>query len=236
MNFSLDTNIILGIVNTRDRIHETSIVLMKDRRKEKLFLCNSALKESHNVLRNKINEVMVEIIGVFREIYQDINIGSIESQALIIEQFKKIKTKKPGLTNFLDLVFHEVSLFLKEHDIENLPLFLSQLSINLSASIVPKIDELNPDFEIISLNLDHLGKVKKSLSEIHFKDTNDERIFQELMTNLNNVKPIEFFLDDLDFANKCRKGFGNIANDMGFETGAFSCKLLRDYSSKLIPK
>jgi len=99
-------------------------------------------------------------------------------------------------------------LFLKEHEAEDLPSFLSQLSINLSASIVLKIEELHPDFEIISLDLGHLSDIKKSLAEIHFKDTNDERIFQELMTNLDDIKPIEFFLDDSDFAKKCMKGFG----------------------------
>ncbi len=159
----------------------------------------------------------------------DANIDSIESQARIIELFKKIKINKPGITNFLDLVFHEIMLFLKEHNAEDIPSFLSQLSINLSAAIVLKIEELHPDFEIISLDFDHLGDIKKSLAEIHFKDTNDERIFQELMTNLKDIKPIEFFLDDLDFAKKCMKGFGKIANDMGFENEAFSSKLLRDH-------
>jgi len=182
MNFSLDTNIILGIVNTRDRLHEVSIALMRDKRKEPLILCNSAIKESHNVLRNKINEIMVEIIGFFRDIYQDPNIGSIDSQALIIEKFKKIKTIKPGLANFLDLVFHEISLFLKEHDIEGLPSFLSQLSINLSGSIIKKIDEIHP---------------------------------------------IEFFLNDREFAKNCKKGFANISNDLGFKKEAFSCRLLK---------
>ena len=230
MNFSLDTNIILGIVNTRDRLHEVSITLMRDKRKEPLILCNSAIKESHNVLRNKINEIMVEIIGFFRDIYQNPNIGSIDSQALIIEKFKKIKTIKPGLANFLDLVFHEISIFLKEHDIESLPSFLSQLSINLSGSIIKKIDEIHPDFEIIDLDLNHLSNVKKSLADIHFKDTNDERIFQELMTNLDEIKPIEFFLEDKEFAKNCKKGFANISNDLGFEKEAFSCRLLNGHN------
>lgn len=230
MNFSLDTNIILGVVNTKDRLHDISIALMKDKRNEQLILCNSAIKESHNVLRNKINEVMVEIIELFRYIYQKPNIGSIDSQALIIEQFKKIKAAKPRLANFLDLVFHEISLFLKENDIESLPSFLSQLSVNFSGSIIRKIDEIHPDFEILFLNLDNLSKVKKSLADIHFKDTNDERIFQELMTNLEEIKPLEFFLDDTDFANKCRKGFANIANSMIFGNDAFSCRLLKDYN------
>lgn len=107
---------------------------------------------------------------------------------------------------------------------------MSQLSINFSGSIIRKIDEIHPDFEILFLNLDNLSKVKKSLADIHFKDTNDERIFQELMTNLEEIKPLEFFLDDTDFANKCRKGFANIANSMIFGNDAFSCRLLKDYN------
>ncbi len=65
--------------------------------------------------------------------------------------------------------------------------------------------------------------MKRSLADIHFKDTNDGRIFQELMTNLEDIKPIEFFLDDRDFAKKCNVGFTNIANDMEFNESDFSC-------------
>lgn len=114
MNFSLDTNIILGIVNTRDRLHDVSIALIRDKRKESLILCNSAIKESHNVLRNKINEIMVEIIGFFRDIYQDPNIGSIDSQALIIEKFKKIKTIKQDLQIFLNWCSMKSLFFLRK--------------------------------------------------------------------------------------------------------------------------
>lgn len=61
MNFSLDTNMIIGVVNTKDRLHEISINLMRERQNEQLFLCLSALKESTTVLRTKINDVFVEI-------------------------------------------------------------------------------------------------------------------------------------------------------------------------------
>jgi len=177
-----------------------------DKRNEQLFLCHSAIKESHNVLRNKINEVMVDIIRFLPDIYQSSSISTMDSQAFLIDQFKNLKAAKPGLTNFLNLVYHEISIFLKDNEIDDLPDFLSELSLNLSNSIIFKIEETHQDFEILFLNHDRLNNVKKSLAEIHFKDTNDGRIFQELMTNLEDIKPIEFFLDDRDFAKKCDLG------------------------------
>ena len=228
MNFSIDTNIIIGLINSKDRLHEPSMDLMNDKRNDQLFLCNSALKESHNVLRNKINEIMAEIIRLLPDIYHISKISTFDSQYLLIEQFKKMKIAKPGLANFLDLVFHKTSLFLRENEIDGLPTFLSELSINLSGSIFLKIEELYPDCEIIFLNLDRLKDVKKSLTEVYFKDTNDDRIFQELMTNLEDIKPIEFILDDRDFAKKSMKGFENIAHDLGFADSDFTAKLLSD--------
>ena len=227
MNFSIDTNIILGIANNGDRIHEKSVVLINDKRNEQLFLCKSAIKESHNVFRNRINEVVVEIFKFFPDIYHKPSLSSLDSQAIIIENFKKMKREKPGISNFLNLVFHEISLFLKDNDMEGLPTFLSELSLNLSRSILLKIDEIHQNFEIIKLKSENLSGVKKSLAEIHFKDSYDERIFLELMTNLYEVKPIEFFLDDREFARNCKTGFSNISSNLGFEMNAFSCKSLK---------
>ena len=227
MNFSLDTNIILGIANNGDRIHEMSVVLIKDKRDEQLFLCKSAIKESHNVLRNRINEVVVEIFKFFPDIYHKPALNSLDSQAIIIENFKKMKREKPGISNFLNLVFHELSLFLKDNDMEGLPAFLSELSLNLSRSILLKIGEIHKNFEIITLKSKNLSGIKKALAEIHFKDSYDERIFLELITNLYEIKPIEFFLADREFARNCKKGLSNIVSNMGFEMNAFSCKLLK---------
>ncbi len=42
MNFSIDTNIIIGLINSKDRLHEPSMNLMNDKRNDQLFLCNSA--------------------------------------------------------------------------------------------------------------------------------------------------------------------------------------------------
>ncbi len=70
MNFSLDTNIIIGVVNTQDRLHKISINLMRDKQNEQLFLCLSALKEATTVLRAKINEIFAEIFQFLPDLSQ----------------------------------------------------------------------------------------------------------------------------------------------------------------------
>lgn len=62
MNFSLDTNIVIGVVNNKDKLHDISINLLKEKQTDHLLLCFTVLKESQTVLRNRINEIMVEII------------------------------------------------------------------------------------------------------------------------------------------------------------------------------
>ena len=66
----------------------------------------------------------------------------------------------------------------------------------------------------------------KKIIEIHFKDNYDEQIFKELMTNLFKVKPIEFFSNDKEFADKSTIGFAEIAKIFMFDETAFSFVLL----------
>ncbi len=84
----------------------------------------------------------------------------------------------------------------------------------------------------ISLNFKTLSNVKQSTKDIYFKDTYDERIFQELMTNLAEIMPIEFFSDDTEFKEKSEIGYTKITNDLGFDKQAFSFKSLEKYNSK----
>jgi replicative DNA helicase len=80
--------------------------------------------------------------------------------------------------------------------------------------------------KIIALNKDSLSDVKKSLVEIDFKDTNDLLIFQEIMTNLNDIKPIEFFSNDQEFSKKSILGYAEIVKNLISDNQAFSFVLL----------
>lgn len=233
MNFSIDTNVIIGIVNNKDRLNDISLNLMKDKQNEKLLICQTALKESQTVFLNRINEIMVEIIQFLPKFFQNKKMSSLESQILLIEIFKELKIRKPELTNFLDLVYHEILIFLqKGHDIKKTPSFLSQLALQYSNFTIPKLENIHSIDGLIRLNFKTLSNVKQSTKDIYFKDTYDERIFQELMTNLTGIMPIEFFSDDKEFKEKSNIGYAKIINDLGFDKQAFACESLEKYNIK----
>jgi hypothetical protein len=227
MNFSIDSNVVIGVVNYKDRLHEKSISLMKDKQNEKLFICLTVLKESQTVFRNKINQVIVEIIQ-FLPFFKTNKFSSMDFQAKMIENFREMKSKKPELTNFLDFIYDEIQVFLKDNKIDKLPSFLSTVSIKYSKYLPQKINQIHSNSEVLILDKKQLDIVKKATIEIHFKDTNDERIFQELMTNLCLIKPIDFYLDDAEFAKKIDEAYLNLDETLGFENDAFSCNLLKD--------
>lgn len=147
----------------------------------------------------------------------------IDLHKLLIDIFKQIKDKKPELNNFLNLVYEEIIGFLKNNSIDKLPLLFSQLSIKYSRNAIDKeIKEIHSFYDIINLESENLSGVKKGLVDVHFKDNMDDQIFKELMTNLFEVKPITFFSNDKEFADKCKKGYAEIAKIFMFEDGAFS--------------
>lgn len=222
MNFSLDTNIVIGLVNSKDRLHNTSINLMKEKENDLLFICEGVLLESQTLLRNKINEIMTQIIQYLPDFLEITKLGSVNLHSLILEIIKKIRDAKPGLENFLDLVHNQILLFLDDHPIDKLPSFLSELSMRYTKpSIQKKIEEIHSIFKILSLNQKALHDIKKSLAGIYFKDTNDERIFLEIISNLNEINPIELYSNDNEFRKKCEMGYENIKNDLKFDNQAF---------------
>lgn len=229
MNFSVDTNIIIGVVNPSDRLHEISINLMEQKKTEQLFLCLSALKESTTVLRTKITDVFVKIFQLIPDFSKISKLDVYDLHSFIFHIFKQIKDEKPVLENFLKLVYEEIIIFLKNNSVDKLPALLSQLSIRYSRSSIEKrIGEIHYISEIITLKSDNLSGVKKGLVDVHFKDNMDDQIFKELMTNLFGVKPIDFFSDDEEFAKKSKKGYVEIAKIFLFEDGAFSFVLIKD--------
>ncbi len=229
MNFSIDTNVIIGIINHKDRLHEISLNLMKDKQNEKLFICTTALKESQTLFKNRINEIMVEIIQFLPEFFSEKK-SFLESHIFLIEIFKELKNQKPESANFLSLVFDEIFTFIqKERDVEKIPSFLSQLALKYSNGAIPKLESIHSVEKAINLNLKNLSNVKQLIKDIYFKNANDERIFQELMTNLNEVQPIEFFSDDNEFIKKSTIGYEKISNDLKYSKNLFSCKLLQEY-------
>jgi len=225
MYFSIDSNIIIGVANTRDRLHEKSIRLMKDKQNDELIICMTALKESQNVFRNKINQIMVEIIQFLPNFQKKMTLMEAQEQIIII--FRNLESEKPEASNFLKLVYAEILDFLKENNSEKLPSFLSKLALEFSNSLIYKIEQIH-DFEVIMLNRKNLEDVKKSTVGVYFKDNNDEKIFQEFMTNLVKKNPLGFFSDDKEFIKNIKKSYLIYLDILGYKNESFSCHLLED--------
>lgn len=225
MYFSIDSNIIIGVANTRDRLHEKSIRLMKDKQNDELIICMTALKESQNIFRNKINQIMVEIIQFLPNFQKKMTLMEAQEQIIII--FRNLESEKPEASNFLKLVYAEILDFLKENNSEKLPSFLSKLALEFSNSLIYKIEQIH-DFEVIMLNRKNLEDVKKSTVGVYFKDNNDEKIFQEFMTNLVKKNPLGFFSDDKEFIKNIKKSYLIYLDILGYKNESFSCHLLED--------
>lgn len=225
MYFSIDSNIIIGVANTRDRLHEKSIRLMKDKQNDELIICMTALKESQNVFRNKINQIMVEIIQFLPNFQKKMTLMEAQEQIIII--FRNLESEKPEASNFLKLVYAEILDFLKENNSEKLPSFLSKLALEFSNSLIYKMEQIH-DFEVIMLNRKNLEDVKKSTVGVYFKDNNDEKIFQEFMTNLVKKNPLGFFSDDKEFIKNIKKSYLIYLDILGYKNESFSCHLLED--------
>ncbi|ETA67372.1 hypothetical protein MettiDRAFT_0793 [Methanolobus tindarius DSM 2278] len=228
MNYSIDSNILIALINPKDRLHKRAISIMKNGRNDYIILCSTVLSESQNLFRNRINQIIVEIIQ-FLPNFQNKKMSQMEYQEQLIISFKKIKSSNPGISNFLDLVYNEILKFLKDNDSHMLPAFLSQLAINYSQSLYKKLDDMHSnDGKIILLNHNHLKAVKEATIGTYFKDPNDERIFFELMTNLLDIVPINFYTGDSEFVKKINKSYPSCLVYFKLNDNSFSCCLVKD--------
>ncbi|WP_292463442.1 hypothetical protein [Methanolobus sp.] len=228
MNFSIDSNILVASVNSKDRLHHKSIMIFKEREDGKFFLSSTVLTESQNLFRNRINQVVVEIIRLLPN-FQNKRLNRMEYQEHLITSFRQIKSENPGISNFLDLVYDEVNDFLKDNDSFKLPSFLSELSVKHSQSLYKRIDEIYPNSgSLVVLNHKHLKAVKEVTLDTYFKDMNDERIFHELMTNLPDIAPIHFYTGDSEFVKKINKSYSRCAKLFELEDDSFICVLVKN--------
>ncbi|QLC50605.1 hypothetical protein HWN40_10380 [Methanolobus zinderi] len=227
MNFSIDSNIIIGLANPKDRLHKKCLILFKDRRHDELFLCSTALKESENNFKNKINQTIVKLLKEILPIFNNTKMTKFEYQDKLVQAFKKVKSSNPGISNFLDLVYDEVVDFLQENNRDALPTFLAELGERYSQSLFKRLDQhISEEISILGLDHEHLSGIKEKTTSVYFKDTNDEKIYRELMTNLPKLEPVDFYTADREFAKKINQSYMDCLKYFGYEDGSFSCILL----------
>jgi len=228
MKFSIDSNVILGLANSEDRLHTMSIILMESRQKDDLYLCSAALKESQRTFKAKIDQIIVEVIPRLSPLVTNKKMSQMERQKHLLEAFTELKTNRPKLVNFIDLFYKDVDLFIKDNGVDGIFNFLSEIGLKYSQSLYKKMEAIHPaQINILHANPKHLKNIKENIAGTYFKDANDERIFLELITNLPSVKPVVFYTDDREFIKKIKQCCPDCIKYFGFNNDSFSYNLLK---------
>ena len=225
---SMDTNIIIGILNPRDRLHKKSLKLIEE--KNNWVIPGSIIVEIKRVLRRKINYVILKIMPKIIELsnFSDL----IEIKTNLLSFFTDAINKDPSRANFYKLVYAKIDAYISRKRVIDPELFsfLSTLGDNMARVIEP---ELGKYIRYKKLKIDLrkeeqrelLKEIKKILiAKIIFKDPDDENIFFELMIHLKRYKPLTFFTDDNEFIETGNKSFDLLVRELNFEKKWFTIK------------
>lgn len=212
MPFSLDTNLILGLLSENDRLHKESDRVFKifhfNRREP--FVCSlSALKETKRTLLTKINKVLVDLYPVIPKLIKISDSSSPKFTATFLGMLNALNKKNPSYSNFYKLVYKETMDFLKEGKTKDIPNFFSALAMELSGSVEWGLEERAPEAEIIGIKYNHMDEVMKIIGvlaeeKIRFKDSSDGEIFYEIVVYSKELSRIIFLSDDRAFIDKAR--------------------------------
>jgi hypothetical protein len=233
--FSFDTNLIIGLVNEQDRLHDISAKLFDHYhlKCKEIFACTfTALKETKKTLLNKLDAVIVDILPVLPKLLQIHNPNSIDFQTALIERFHELRTKKPNLDNFYKLLYELILEFFKDGgEVERIFSFLSELALEFSLSVEFKLYKKAPEGGITALMPQDFSDLMKLLAllakeQIRFSDPTDGEIFYEIVINSKDI-PLIFISDDEDFVKNAKKS-GAVLTALNYDVSRFSFLHIKD--------
>lgn len=222
---SMDTNIVIGLLNEMDRLHEKSLKLVEE--KNKWVVPRSVIKETKTTLKKKLNEVFAEIFPEIKRIarIQD----HIKLREELLKFFKDLSKENPYLKNFYWLVYRKIDGYIARRRIldSRMLLYLSELGENMSRIVEPALRSYI-EYEIMNKSIsleekmDIIERIEKILErKIRFKDKNDRSIFFEIMINIRKYKPLTFYTDDDEFLKKGKRAYENIVREKMFQESWF---------------
>lgn len=237
MFVSIDSNITVGIINTKDRLHKDSLRVIEIIKKgsHDLILSQASVKETSRLFLNNINNVIVRLIKIIPDLLEIEDSTSIEFNELLLKKIKELK-KKGVNSNFCDLMYSEIQSFLKKNPVKKLPNFLSGYAIYLTSSIDKEIKKITGiDFQIVGPRNDignRLDETTRKLVDVRFKDKSDERIFYEIVFNLDIISPVNFVSDDKEAIKKSNKAKAILDDDTEFSKFSYTFLELNDFLKK----
>lgn len=208
MPFSFDTNLVIGLVNETDRLHQESeriFHLFYFNRKEQFVCSLIVLKETIKVSKTKINKSLVDMYPIIPKLLEISDSSAPEFQAALLGKINELKKRYPNYSNFYNWIYKlTMDFFKKGGEIKRLPNFFSELEIDLSKFIVYELSKRAPEWRIIGVKEEHWEEVMKIMlalakERIQFKDSTDGEIFYEMVLRSKEFSYIIFISDDEEF-------------------------------------
>jgi len=218
--FSFDTNLIIALVNDKDRLHKSSMNIIQNESYD-CVLCKSAIKESKKIAREKIARAVANSLEIIVDIQRIKNKDKIEKE--LKKSFKKLMRKDPSLTNFYMFLLEKIIEYVTKFGIRFLPRYLSNLSDNMVRTFEIELGKII-EYDIIGIKysnkneLSLLSDVKECIAPVRFKDAMDFVIFCELVFNLSKKNLIDFYTDDKEFSKKGRKAFSLLEKNLAYDS------------------
>lgn len=219
-HFSLDTNLIIALVNDKDRLHSSSMKIILNNPHD-CVLCESAIKESKKIAREKIARAVANSLEIIVDVQTIKNQDRIEKE--LKKSFQKLTKKDPGLKNFYTFLLDKIIEYIQKFGTRFLPRYLSSLSDNIVRTFEIELKKiLEYDYIRINFNVKKeialFSDVKECIAPVRFKDAMDHVIFCELVVNLSKKMLIDFYTDDKEFSRKGKKAYSLLETKLHYDS------------------
>lgn len=217
--FSLDTNLILALINDQDRLNSVSTNIIRTEKK-KCALCKSTIREARKITREKISRAVANSFETIVKI-KDIK-DPIKRDTELLQRFNTLMEKDFQLKNFYRFLYDKITLYIKKVGIRTLPRYLSNLSEHIARTLEPQLRGI-VDYSYIQIDYSNssmvklLTNVKTTTVSIRFKDPMDYEIFCELTTNLSKNLNVDFYTDDGEFSKKGKKAYALLEKNLSYD-------------------
>jgi predicted nucleic acid-binding protein len=187
--YSIDTNIVIGFLNEHDRLHDCSKSFLNSKGTQKLFLTQSVMVETKTLFLKKYNKALIEINSKLNK-QTSIKLNDLSNKNL--ENFYKL------IMSLIDKRKYDQSLFME----------LRNKGIEIISSLEFAIEKEFGELKTINLSNNQTKEQEEFLKKhekIVFSDSNDKKIFIEVILISLTQELKEFFTNDKKFYNTSKK-------------------------------
>lgn len=218
--FSIDTNIVLGIVNPKDRLHSSSLNLLRTHDREKLIIFSSVIKESRETFLRKYTETLGYALSVIIEA-KNKSKDDVSFKIHTVKRFREIERKRPKLTGFLRLV----QSYILKYPYLSIPesvAYLNDCGISLAKNIENILRKKKPDLILYKPSQEFLTQrenLENHMGTIKFRDRNDRDIFKDVVSYvLSEKKVLTFFTGDGRFKREFVEALEHLSEIRGYRS------------------